>query len=304
MGDRWWDLLTRSCEAARIPDGPASETVLFYLARWCQKRAGAKEPDPAGFDRPELHETAGRIVRHLAEDGERVERFLDGDRAEMESLHALLLASAARRDAAGAEEHADEAVQKIALVLLTGTPPSLAAERLAAGPDGPSNEYIFTAPFSNWARTVAINHVIDVHRRVKRERAPNAPLKPAPTLARPDLTVLRRAKEALPALIEAIRDLPDVQRDVMVASLRRADVDDVVVECLHAAAPDLFTGDEPRPRSDREIGALMGKTARLVAASRSVARRKLAEADPSWALLLDFLLPHRSTGPRRRRSDA
>jgi hypothetical protein len=40
-------------------------------------------------------------------------------------------------------------------------------------------------------------------------------------------------------------------------------------------------------------------TPRRVAANRSLARRKLAERDARWELLLDQLLPHASTRPIR-----
>jgi hypothetical protein len=99
--------------------------------------------------------------------------------------------------------------------------------------------------------------------------------------------------------VAAVRDLPPVQRSVMVLSLSRRDLDETVRRRLHELAPDLFSEAEggDQPGSDREIAERLGTEPHLVRANRSVARRKLARRDPAWALLLDLLLPHKTTRP-------
>jgi hypothetical protein len=292
--DRWFEGLRSACEAACAPEsGFGAEVVLFYAARWCQKRARAAEPDPAPF-REEAPAVAARIVRNLGMDGARLDRLFEGDRREWTSLRRLLLASAAARVPHTAGENADEALSKIAVVIFTGTPPSRAVQRLAEGPEGPGNEYIFISPFENWARAVVINHIIDEVRRAKRDRRLGEKADPggAPDV---DPGALAWARDSLKALISAIEALPRTQRSVMVASLCRQDVDEAVHDELHEIAPELFVHGDDRPSSDGEIARTLGTTAHRLAANRSAARRKLARQDAMWGLILDGMLPHRST---------
>lgn len=297
MGGPWFEVLRGACEeACRAVDVPFEvDVALFYLARWCQKKSGEMEPR---VDQRELREAAEKIARNLTADSTTVERLVDGDAVAWTDLRRLLLASARRRGGDRADEYADEALQKIAVVLLTGTAPSRAAERLREGIEGPRNEYVFHAPFSNWARTVVINLIVDEQRRSARDRRPRpvrAPREGGPHL---DHALREKARDALPGLLEAIRELPPVQRSALVLSLWRRDLDRMVVDRLHEIAPDLFSGAGSRLlSSDHEIADRLGTTPRRVAASRSVARRKLARRDPLWELLLDVLLPHRSTRP-------
>lgn len=293
----WISNLRPLCKEACVAANSAYpvDVVLFYLARWCQKATGEAVPQFHTADDDRIREVAGRIVRNVAEDGGRVERLFDGDREAWTELRGVLLTSTRRRGGAEAVTYADEALQKIALVLLTGTPPSRAAEQLRRGPDGPANEYVFQSPFTLWARSVAINLIVDEQRREKRRaQQARADGSAASTIERAELA---KARDALPGLLEAVRELPPVQRAVMVESLARADLDEEVRERLHELAPDLFSDVGAPPESDREIAEHLGTTARLVAANRSAARRKLARRDPLWALLLDALLPHRSTRP-------
>jgi RNA polymerase sigma factor (sigma-70 family) len=285
------------CEAACAPISTHHvEVVVFYAARWCQKRTREAEPNLARFDEEALADAAGRVVRNLAGDGERVDRLFAGDREEWRSLKRLLTASAASRVPQAAGEHADEALSKIAVVIFTGTPPSRAVERLAEGPEGPRNEYIFTSPFENWARTVVINQIIDEVRRARRDRRLWEKAQPQ-TGQSVDERAIALAKDSLKALVRAIEALPPRQRSVMVASLCRRDVDDSVHDHLHEIAPDLFVHGDELPSSDGEIARSLGTTTHRLAANRSAARRKLAHRDPTWGLLLDGLLPHRSTKP-------
>ena len=308
MGALWYEALRSLCDDAAgvVAQPAATDTVLFYLARWCQKETGKTEPNVVALGFARLADIAARVVRNLSDDGAGVERLVAGDAGAWTDLRRLLYTSAHPRVGVLAAEFADEALQKIAVVLLTGTPPSQAARRLAEGVEGPRNEYVFASPFPPWARAVVINLIVDEKRRAARERrAPriSAPQKP-PCV---DTATLERAHAALPALLDAVRELPPVQRSVMVWSLARCDLDPAVTLRLRELAPDLFKNADAAAgcgsrghatavvSSDGDIAARLGTTARLVAANRSAARCKLAARDPYWKLLLDVLLPHRST---------
>jgi DNA-directed RNA polymerase specialized sigma24 family protein len=299
MGAPWFEALRPLCEQVRLVAGgdEAADRILFYLARWCQKRAGELEPDAGRFGRSELEEVASRIADNLEADGPWVEGVVGGVAAEWSRLERVLLASARSRVPGAAAEFADEALQRIAEVLLTGTPPSLAAERLAEGPAGPSNEYVFNAPFANWARRVLINLIVDEKRKQARAREGPAP-PPRKELGALDADALRTARASLPALLEAVRRLPPAQRSAIAASLCRAQLDELARESLQELAPDLLqVGGGRIFESDSEIAEHLGTTPRRLAANRSIARRKLAERDARWELLLDALLPHATTRP-------
>jgi hypothetical protein len=297
----WFEPLQGCCEeaGARVRLHYSTEVVVFYLARWCQKEAAHAVPAVASFEAEILQALAHRIVRNLSEDGARVDALVAGDSDGWSDLRGLLMKSAGPRAPERAREYADEAMQKIAVVLLTGTPPVHAADRLREGPDGPRNEYIFTSPFSFWARTVVINLILDERRRERRERARESVPEPEPD-RNFDATNLEPARETLAALLDGIRELPPVQRSVMVLSLCRKQIDDAVVDLLYELRPALFALDAHRLGSDEDIAQCLETTTRRVAASRSVARGKLARRDPAWAALLDALLPHRSTRPGRK----
>jgi hypothetical protein len=304
----WHEGLRPLCADARDLAGTDApeETVLFFVARWCQKETGATEPDVAALHQDLLADVAARIVRNLDDDGARVDRLVAGDAGAWSELRRLLHASACTRADAAADEYADEALQKIAIVLLTGTPPSRAVAQLAQALEGPRNEYVFTSPFPFWARTVVINLIVDDKRRQTREREapPVQATRKADCL---DATTIGRAHEALPALLDAIGALPPVQRSVMAWTLARRGLDSIVIERLRDMAPDLFAETVDRasvagvpdtagaPATDADIAARLGTTARLVAANRSVVRCNLSARDPYWKLLLDVLLPHKST---------
>lgn len=297
MGGGWLSVLRPICEEARraAPAPCSADAVLFYLARWCQKQARTLEPRVGSFGDRTLRDAAERIARHLAADGPRVERLLtEESSAEWTQLRRELFASARSRvpDAA-AFDFADEAMQKIAEVLLTGTPPSHATTQLEAGPDGPGNEYVFDRPFSGWARTVVINLIRDEWRReARRHRAAESR-----RTGGPPRELIERARESLPDLLEAIRKLPPKQRAVMVLSLNRRELDPDVRERLHELAPDLFSEAGPLVSSDADIAERLDSIPRRVTANRSAARRKLAKHGSAWELLLDVMLPHRSTRP-------
>jgi hypothetical protein len=282
QGSQWVEAL-RAVAADACPATPSTSTisttvVLFYLARWCQKTTGAAEPALAGFTAAELHETARRIGDNLASDGARVDRLVAGEPSAWDEVGRLLLASARRRRAGdAAPDYAHEAAQKIAVVLLTGTPPARAAAQLDRGPRGPANEYVFTSPFTNWVRTIVIRLVVDDQRRARRERE-RAEVAPARAGGRVDIAVLRDAATALPGLLRAIRSLPPKQRAVCVLSLCHCDLDPLVHDRLHELAPDLFS-ETALVTSDDDIADRLDTKAHNVAANRSVARRKLARRD-------------------------
>ncbi|MBN1320567.1 MAG: sigma-70 family RNA polymerase sigma factor [Thermoleophilia bacterium] len=297
----WHQGLGPLCQAAldAATSNLPAETVVFFVARWCQKETGLFKPAIDEFDPGVLADVAARVINNLEADGVRVDRLIAGDSGVWTELRRALYGCAYARTGSAAPEYADEALQKIAIVLLTGTPPASAPGQLGEVIEGPRNEYIFTSPFPLWARTVVINLIVDERRRLAREReAP--PARPAHKPPIIDRAILERARQELPALIDAIRRLPSVQRSVMVWSLMRTDVDPLVLSHLHELAPDLFVPvDRGGVGSDRDIASRLGTSARLVAANRSAARVKLADRDPYWKLLLDVLLPHRSNRPTR-----
>src|SRR5437867_950449 len=114
MGEPWFEALRPVCKEACLDAGSAQATdvVIFYLARWCQKMAKEAEPVLGGLARAELRDRADRIVRNLAEDGERVERLVRGDAVELAKLERLLLASARPRAGEAAPDYAEEALQR------------------------------------------------------------------------------------------------------------------------------------------------------------------------------------------------
>ena len=297
MGDPWFHALRHHAEAAALAAGSSypPEVALFYLARWSQKESALPEPDVGSFDPTRLGDVAERIVTNLEAHGDTVERLVAGDRDRWSELRGLLLSSARSRVPERADEHADDAMGRVAEVLLTGTPPSRAPAELRAGLEGPGNEYVFTSPFPFWARSIVIHRIVDEQRREVRSRRPRPP-RAAPGKPPVDRARLREARDALPGLIDAIRHLPRVQRSVLVGSLQRAEIEEEVRERLRDLAPDLFPTGESFA-SDRELAEALGTNAKLVAANRSAARRKLARRDRRWELLLDLLLPHRSTRP-------
>jgi len=299
MGERWFEALRPACKEAclAVESCYATDVVLFYVARWCQKTSDSPAPSTETLAQDELEDVPIRIVGNLEDDGSRVDLLVEGDAEEWTALRRVLIASAGPRVGRAAGDYADEGLSNIAIVLLTGTPPSRAAEALARGPHGPSNEYVFSSPFPYWAKTIVINLIKDDKKKEKRElEGPkiHAP-KHTPQL---DPSKLREACDALPGLLDAIRELPPVQRSVLISTLSRRGLDGLVLDRLHELAPDMFGETELGTVStDADMAERLGTTSRLVAANRSVARRKLAKRDRAWALLLDVLLPHRSTRP-------
>ena len=81
----WHDRLRPLCaDACDVADAGARseaavDTVLFFVARWCQKETGVPEPDAAALDRYQLADVAAHVVRNLAGDGDRVDRLVAGD---------------------------------------------------------------------------------------------------------------------------------------------------------------------------------------------------------------------------------
>ncbi|MGH3033969.1 MAG: hypothetical protein ACRDON_05350 [Gaiellaceae bacterium] len=293
----WFGALRPLCNEVCLEANPpyGVDVVLFYVARWCQKTSRVAKPDPGPVEAA-IREAAGKIARNLA-DGPFVDRLVVGKDAEAwTELRRLLRASARPRAGHQAIEFAEEAEQKIALILLTGTPPSRADEELRRGPRGPRNEYVFQSPFAYWARAVLIHMIVDEQRRVARERDPaSATTSKEKHL---DQALLEQARLALPGLVAAIRDLPPVQHSVMVHSLSRRDLDVAIRKRLRKLAPDLFAlAEDELPGSDTDIAQKLCTKPHSVAASRSVARRKLSRRDPAWALLLDVMLPHKTTKP-------
>ena len=88
MAGRWFHTLQRlseeTCSAAPTPY--STEVVVFYLARWCQKKSRTLEPRVRAFEQSTLRGVAERIARHLAEYGPFVERLVAGDAEALTEL--------------------------------------------------------------------------------------------------------------------------------------------------------------------------------------------------------------------------
>jgi hypothetical protein len=293
----WYEQLRPLCEevSRAAPSRYRPGVVLFYLARWFQKKTQSDAPRVDELGREMTRKTALEIARNLVADGETVERLVGGDAEAWNDLSDLLLRTAVWRLPASADELVDSTRKKIAVILLTGTPPSQAAARLLEGPEGPSNEYLFTSPFRNWARAIVIHEIIDETRRIARQRAPHQPRRNA--AKRVPREKLAAALGTLPDLLQAIDELPGVQRTVMTLTLSR---NAEVYEAVQRVHPGLLEVADSRPASDTEIAAYLGTTPHRVAANRSAARRKLVGRDPGWEILLDELMPHATTRPVKR----
>src|SRR5437879_6597808 len=65
VGGLWFEALRPVCEAAcaQAARHPV-EVVLFYAARWCQKRTRESEPNLAGLDEEAMADAAARVVRN------------------------------------------------------------------------------------------------------------------------------------------------------------------------------------------------------------------------------------------------
>jgi DNA-directed RNA polymerase specialized sigma24 family protein len=303
------------------------EAVLFYLARRCQKKAqrtglagDAKAPDLGSFDKKKLAEVADAIAANLAADGKWVEVLHAPNQAQIEQLREELWVAAGRYRGGNADDLVDEALQKVVTTIVTGTNPLCSRCMIAAGHlarpgrpecrgcrrklevDGPANEYVFQAPFQAWARTIVRHLILDEIRRGKLRRQGwrwrlfliDEALDARSLYADPRLD--RVLDRVLMRLLEAIEQLPPRQRAVMIKSLCRADVDDLIHRRLHRLRPDLFGGgdDHRRFESDGEIGTDLETTASNVASNRSAARKKLVERNNSWREILNVLLPQAS----------
>ncbi len=167
MGAPWHEPLRLLCaDACDVAGSGAPRRDRSLLRRSLVPEGDRRaEPDVAALDQDHVADIAARVVRNLDDDGARVDRLVAGDAGAWTELRRLLYASACSRADAAAAEYADEALQKIAIVLLTGTPPSRAAAQLAEAIEGPRNEYVFTSPFPFWARAVVINLIVDDKRR-------------------------------------------------------------------------------------------------------------------------------------------
>lgn len=324
MATDWYEPL-RAYTKERSKEHPSYEedVVLFYLARWCQKKAHKSEPDEATpppdlrlFGEKKLAEVAGEITRNLAADAGQVEDVFTLDQRKYDELKLALIRYAKHCAVRNAEQYADEALLKALPLVTAGTRPSCAGCKLGCrrrmrpeclgcklepGLRGPSNEYVFQTSFLAWILTI-IRHLSadDARRRelllrrkwdliVAEEAGYASPL--------PDIDAHRdEAYDVVEGMLKRIAKLPFMQRSVMALSMCRTDVDDAVHEQLHGLAPRLL-GKAIRHRrfaSDRDIAAHLGISPRNVATTRGIARKKLATIDPRWGEILDYILPHRS----------
>jgi RNA polymerase sigma factor (sigma-70 family) len=330
MARPWYEPLRKHAKKAFLkhPSSYGEDAVLFYLARWCQKKARRVEPERASkspdlrlFKYKELSDAANAIASNLAADGKRIEILYAPSKIEYEELRSELLVFARRYRVKNAWHYAEDARQKVETIVLTGTRPTctscmLERRRLARpgrpecrgcqlelGVEGPSNEYVFRAPFAAWACTI-VRHLIvdDVRQRrlLNRWRWDLALIDEAHYASSydDDDALLDLADALLKQMLKAVGKLPPRQKSVMILSMCRADVDDLLHKRLHRLAPGLLGGVKhkhcKRFASDEEIAKHLGTTARNVASTRSVARKKLARRNASWGEILDIILPHAS----------
>jgi hypothetical protein len=325
----WYDPLRElATEAFRKHPSPfGADTVLFYLACWCQKKAGRdgtagdpKAPDLSSFDRNELAVVASAIAANLAVDGKQVEVLHAPGRIELDRLREQLLHSARRYQSGNAELYADDALMKIMTILLTGTNPvccrcmvsGLRLERPGRSEcrncvrklelDGPAGEYIFQVPFADWARAVTRHLVVDElgppggpRRRWREDLA----LVDEARYVRSfygDLRLDITADRVLRGLLRGVKKLPPRQRSVMIESIFRADVDDLIYRRLYRLAKRILKGmiDSERCGSDREIGRKLGITTQNVRSNRCAGRKTLVKRNTSWREILNVILPHAS----------
>ena len=324
----WFDPLRDfAAEAFRKhPSLYGVDAVHLNLARWCQKKArrvgtagDSKAPDISSFDPTELAAVANAIAANLAADGKRVEVLHAPGQTELDQLREQLLHSARRYRSGNAEDYADDALQKIMTILLTGTNP-LCCRCLLRGcrlerpgrpecrncvrkleVDGPAGEYIFQSPFVDWARAVVRHLVVD-------ELGPGGPgrrrrwglaLVDEALYVRSlsgDLRLDRELDRVLMGLLEGVKKLPPRQRSVMIQSLWRSDVDDLIYRRLYGLAMEIFEEviDQERCGSDREIGIKLGITTQNVRSNRSAGRQTLVKRNTSWREILNVILPHAS----------
>jgi hypothetical protein len=312
----YFERLSHFCPPVYDPRLPflSERVVLFYLARWCQKRSDEKSlaPDLGQFRDQELAETARAIATNLRHDGERVERLAAEDEEEWRLLERDLYRSVWRAPSAARDDCMAEARFKIVGAIGIGTKPTCAACRLDGrrprrpeclncqskpGVRGAGSEYLFQSPFSGWTGAIAANVTRDWWRRFFAEqRRRERPLHPDPPQIDP-AEARRLLTKTLPPLAEAIRSLSGKkQREAIVASFSCTSVDPLAGECLRELAPDLFEGYGPNMfRNDEELANHLGSDPHRVQANRSAARRELCRKHPELRGPLDFFMPHQST---------
>jgi len=324
MATDWYEQLRDyTKETSKKHPSYEEDVVLFYLARWCQKKAHKSEPDAATpppdlrlFGEKKLTEVAGEITRNLAADAGQVENVFTLDQRKYDALKLALLRYAKHCAVRNAEQYADEALLKALPFVTAGTRPSCAGCKLGCrrrmrpeclgcklvpGLRGPSNEYVFQTSFLAWLLAVIRNLIADEarQRELLLKRSWDLLLDHEARQASPlsDIDEHRdEAYDVVEEMLQWVRNLPSMQRSVMVLSMCRADVDDVVHDELHRRAPRLLGGATRHRRfaSDRDIAAHLGTTPGNIATNRGIARMKAAKIDPRWGEILDRILPHRS----------
>jgi tetratricopeptide (TPR) repeat protein/CHAT domain-containing protein len=296
---------TRAAPAKRRPNARWHEFLSaysttavhhFYGASWCQRRAGLLKPKLDLFERSVLEAAVTAVGENLARDSARVERLSGLDPAEWNRTVDMLQASVAVRPGAFSV-----AIARIARVLLATVPPTRAADHLARGiPDEPPG-HLFVSSLDNWLRFELVRAATDAELR----------------LSHPDSDELLRTRgtSLLVAMLEAVAELPDLQRLALSLGMWRQDQPEIVRESLRDLAAMLARQGAiesvatvfPTPpvgsdydvalyltrRSSRSIGA------QNIAANRSAGRQKLLTQNPAFGPLLNILLPYRSTKASR-----
>jgi tetratricopeptide (TPR) repeat protein len=202
----------------------------------------------------------------------------------------------------------DGAIESVLLSVMAGVTPAEAAADEPLRVDQPLPDtppYLFLSSVDDWIRVLAVRAVVDdkLRRAGSRLDAGSAQV------------IRERGRSIAVRLLEEIATLPRMQREAVVLSVWRSDrrwLKEMLLDLARSASlaisiKELFplNVDESLD-SDREIAAyITGEEERggaNVAANRSVARRKLVEANPMFGPLLSSMLPYRKGASADARS--
>lgn len=276
----------------------------YYLASWAVRR----NPGPQGVDaggsqievnREELDVVATQLTSNLGDDEALTRLVALEQRSWYEAVQVV-------RSAVGpSEEDILTALEEVGFELLNSTLPANVAHSLSGEPGvalrPPASGFLFVSRLDEWMRFVALRSLVDHEMRVGRN----------------DEWLLReRARHAVADLLREISRLPDRQRMSLTLAMSQGDERPAVRRVLlditdgHAregslAGRDVLfpLGPHERLTSDAEIAAWLTArdskevTAQSVAANRSIARRRLSDANPAFGPMLDIVLPYRKAGP-------
>jgi len=268
-----------------------SRVDAWYLRTWA--RLSARDGVPR-LDRGELRGGATFIATHLARDGERLDALIRLD------ANAWLYAITEIRKALGARSSIlDTAIESVLLSIMASITPAEAAAKDQPAMDQPLPDtppYLFLSSIDDWIRLLTVRALVDddVRRSGSSLNADSARV------------IRERGRSIAVRLVEEIAKLPRLQREAVALSAWRSDrpwLKEMLLDLARGASLDISIKElfpleiYESLDSDREIAAyITGEAERggaNVAANRSVARRKLVEANPMFGPLLSSMLPYR-----------